>query len=79
VALLQDFVDGNEGFECLDFVGKNRLARLGQWGLCRQAAGETVHFHALPKGGGAFVVPRVDNATANMFPYGRKRIALADV
>jgi hypothetical protein len=27
VALLEYFVDSNEGFEGLDFVGENRLAR----------------------------------------------------
>jgi hypothetical protein len=51
MAFLQHFVDSNESFECLDFVGKDGLPITKSLEMLQPHFGivNCVHFHAGPK------------------------------
>jgi hypothetical protein len=74
VALLEHFVDGDEGFECLDFIGENWLSVVPlalSTGLRlvesrSHAVGVHLHLHALPEARRALVVPCVHDACSHV-------------
>jgi hypothetical protein len=66
MTFLEEFVDGDQGLEGLDFIGEDGLPA----GKSTDGVGlegiEGIHFHAGPKGVGGFMVPCVDDAAPNM-------------
>lgn len=76
MALLQDFVNSDESFECLDFVGKNGLAAW-RYGVVistsyfkSRASQVNLHLHGCPEGLRGPVIPRIDDACSHMFALG---------
>ena len=78
VAFLNDLVDCNKGFECLNFIGEYWLPmqfeRAVSIGLVPaveiviELEVLNVHFHARPEGLGGLMVPCVDDACSDMLP-----------
>lgn len=76
MALLEDLMNGDEGLESLDFVGKNRLpgGRAVSSGKSVLAEQFHLHFHARPERVRVLVVPCVNNAAADMLSYASVRL-----
>jgi hypothetical protein len=71
MSFLEYLVDGDQGFECLDFVGQDRLPSKKISRRSTVTGGsEVLHFHACPEGIRGLVVPCVDDAASNMFSLG---------
>lgn len=86
VSFLENFVDGLEGLERLDFVGKNGLPVIMIYIVsltisCNSNSSKGIpqahiHLHARPEGCRRFVVPRVHDTTAHMLPCTDQRVSV---
>lgn len=85
MAFLQNFVDSDQSFECLDFVGKNGLAAW-RWGVVistsyykPRASQINLHLHGCPEGLRGPVIPRIDDTCSHMFALGRYFIGVGSL
>jgi hypothetical protein len=70
MTFLQNFVDGNESLEGLDFVGHDGLTgATTQYGCDNFGRYYCLHLHAGPEGLRTAMVVGVDNACSDVFPW----------